>query len=115
MVAEPPGPLEVVAALPTADTTPSVVVPSGSVTVTLSPALTSGWSETSSGTVTTCRSEVAARTGPFAEPPRLPVTRLTRSARGSNATDPSGSDPDGEETPSADCSFSTPAVVSQEK
>src|ERR1022692_2391701 len=112
---EPPGPLEVVATLPTADTTPGVVVPSGSVTVTISPALTSDWSETSSGTVTTCRSEVTASTGPDAGPPRLPVTRLTRIAPGSYTTCPSGSDPDGEETPSADCSFPTPACVSQEK
>ena len=68
-----------------------------------------------SGIVTTCRSEVATSTGPDAGPPRLPVTWLTRSAPGSNTTCPSDSDPDGEEVPSADCSFCTPAAVSAEK
>ncbi len=70
----------VVATVPTEDTTPGVVVPSGSVMLTASPALTSDWSEASSGIVTTCRSDVAVSTGPEAGPPRLPVTWLTRSA-----------------------------------
>src|SRR5215469_7054866 len=81
----------VVATAPTDVTTPGVVVPSGSVTVTASPALTSDSWETSSGIITTCRSEVACSTGPFAGPPRLPVTWLTRSAVGSNTTCPSHS------------------------
>src|SRR5580693_3474493 len=109
MVVEPP---EVVATLPTADTTPGVVDPSGSVTVTVSPALTSDWSEASSGIVTTCRSEVVASTGPDAGPPRIPVTWATRSVSGSNTTCPKDSNPDGAETPRPDCSFSTPAAVS---
>src|SRR4029077_20300012 len=44
----------VVATVPTNDTTPGVVVPSGRVTVTASPAFTCDSSETSSGTITTC-------------------------------------------------------------
>src|ERR1700689_1243344 len=112
---EPPVLLEVVATWPTADTTPGVAAPSGNVTVTASPALLSDWSEASSGIVTTCRSEVAASTGPDAGPPRLPVTLLTRIASGSNTTCPSDSDSDGEEIPSADCSLATPAAVSAEK
>src|ERR1700733_1600650 len=117
MVVELPGPpaaLEVVATWPTAETTPGAVAPSGNVTVTTSPALISDWSEASSGIVTTCRSEVAASTGPDAGPPRLPVTELTRIASGSNTTCPSGSEPGGAETPTADSSFSTPACVAQE-
>jgi hypothetical protein len=94
---------------------PGVVVPSGSVTVTRSPARTCDCWEASRGTITTCRSEVAANTGPDAGLPRLPVTWLTRIASGSNTTCPSGSDPDGEETPRCDRSFSTPAAVFQEK
>src|SRR6185437_11360258 len=78
IVGAAPGPEPGEATLPTEDTTPGVVVPSGSVTVTLSPALTSDWSEASSAIVTTCRSEVAASTGPDAGPPRPPVTWLTR-------------------------------------
>src|SRR6266702_4487045 len=107
----PPGPLEVVATSPTADTTPGVVDPSGNVTVTVSPALTSDWSETSSGTVTTCRSDVAVSTGPDAGPPRLPGTVATRNAAGSNTTCPSDSDPGGEETPSWVSSSCTPYAV----
>src|SRR5215469_15958666 len=76
----------VVATAPTEDTSPWVVVPSGSVTVTASPAFTSDGPETSSGIVTTRRFEVAANTGPDAGPPRLPVTWVTRSASGSNTT-----------------------------
>src|SRR5580692_1114819 len=70
VVTGPCGPDVVVATVPTEDTTPGVVVPSGS------------------GIITTCRSEVAASTGPDAGPPRLPVTWLTRSASGSNTTCP---------------------------
>src|SRR5215467_3759884 len=73
-----------VATVPTEDTTPGVVVPSGSVMLTVSPALTSDSWLTSSGIVTTCRSEVAASTGPDAGPPRLPVTWVTRIASGLN-------------------------------
>ena len=91
----PPGPDAVVATVPTEEITPGVVVPSGSVTVTVSPALTSDWSAASSGIVTTCRSDVAASTGPDAGAPRIPVTRLTRSASGSNTTCPRDSDPGG--------------------
>src|SRR6202044_3739871 len=50
-------------------------------------------------------------TVPGAGPPGLPITWLTRSACGSNTTCPRGSDPDGEEMPSADCSLATPAAV----
>src|SRR6266702_2193249 len=46
------------ATLPTADTVPGVAAPSGNVTVTASPLCTSDWSAASSGTVTTCRSEL---------------------------------------------------------
>src|SRR5262249_19465416 len=85
----------VVATEPTEDTTPGVVVPSGNVTFTASPAFTCAGPETSSGIVTTCRLEVAANTGPDAGPPRLPVTWVTRSASGSNTTCPSVNPPGG--------------------
>ena len=85
------GPLAVPdATVPTEETVPGVVAPSGSVTVTASPAVTSASWEVLSRIVTTCRSEVADRTGPDAELPRLPVTLLTRSASGSNTIWPSG-------------------------
>src|SRR6202042_1116534 len=74
VVTGPSCPDVVVATVPTTDTTPGVVVSSGSVTVTASPALTSDSWETSSGIITTCSSDVAAMTGPDAGPPRLPVT-----------------------------------------
>src|SRR6266568_4897698 len=93
VVTGPSGPDVLVATVPTKDTTPGVVVPAGSVTVTLSPALTSDPWETSSGIITTCSSDVAASTGPDAGPPGLPVTCLTRIARGSNTTCPKDSDP----------------------
>ncbi len=85
VVAFPPD-SDVTATVPTEDITPGVVVPSGSVTVTLSPAFTSDCCETSSGIVTTWWSDVAVSTGPRAGPPRLPVTVATRSAAGSNTT-----------------------------
>src|SRR6202043_3717322 len=94
-----PGPGGVVATVPTSDTAPGVVVPSGSVMLTGSPALTCDWSEASSGIITTCRSEVAVSTGPDAGPPRLPVTWLTRSASGSNTTCPSDKPSGGLATP----------------
>ena len=103
------------ATAPTEEIVPGVLDPSGSVTVTASPAATCDCMAASSGIVTTCRSDVAASTGPDAGPPRLPITWLTRSAPGSNTTCPRGSDPDGEETPSADCSLATPAAVCAEK
>jgi hypothetical protein len=81
-----PCPDVVVATLPTEETTPGVVVPSGSVMVTASPALTSDWSEASSGMVPIGSSDVAVSTGPDARFPRFAVTWLTRSARGSNTT-----------------------------
>ena len=84
-------------------------------TVTASPTATSVSWAVLSAIVTTCRSEVAVSTGPAAGPPRLPSTLVTRSASGSNATDPSGSDPGGLVTPSADSSCCTPYAVSQEK
>src|SRR5215469_12099588 len=96
--------LDVVATVPTEDTTPGVLVPFGSVTLTASPDLTSDWSEASRLMVTTCRSEVAVSTGPVAGSPRCPVTWETRSASGSNTTCPSDSDAGGEEIPR--CSFS---------
>src|ERR1700736_6518252 len=114
VVALPPDP-DVTATVPTEETTPGVVVPSGSVTVTLSPAFTSDCCEASSGIVTTCRSDVAVSTGPDAGPPRLPVTVATRSAAGSNTTCPSDSDPGGEETPRCSSICCTPYAVSQEK
>src|SRR4029077_10330868 len=110
----PPGPDVVVATVPTEETTPGVVVPSGSVTVTLSPALTSDWSEASSAIVTTCRSDVAVSTGPDAGPPRLPFTWLTRSAPGSNTTCPKDRLPGGKETPRRSSSCRTPCAVSHE-
>ncbi len=88
---------------------------SGSVTVTASPTATSDSWEVLSWIVTTCWSEVAASTGPAAGPPRLPSTSLTRIAVGSNTTEPSGSDPGGLETPSADSICCTPYAVSHEK
>src|SRR5487761_1121571 len=111
MVAEVPEPD---ATLPTEETTPGVTDPPGSVTLTASPAATSPCREASRAIVTTCCAEVAASTGPVAGPPRLPITLLTRIAAGSNTAEPSVSDPDGLEMPSADCSCSTPYVVSQE-
>src|ERR1700744_1742398 len=95
VVTGPCCPVVVVATVPTEDTTPGVVVPSGSVTVTPSPALTSDCWATSGGTVTASRSDGAVSTGPDAGPPSLPVTWATRSASGSNTTCPSDSDPGG--------------------
>src|SRR5215470_15022112 len=94
VVGLPPDP-DVVAAVPTEETTPGVVVPSGSVMLTVSPAFTSDCCEASSGIVTTCRSDVAVSTGPDAGPPRLPVTAATRSAAGSNTTCPNDRLPGG--------------------
>ena len=105
----------VVATAPTEEITPGVVVPSGSATVTLSPAFTCDCMEASSGIVTTCRSDVAVSTGPDAGPPRLPVTVATRNAVGSNTTCPRDSDPGGEETPRWVSSSCTPYADSQEK
>jgi hypothetical protein len=112
VVASGPEPGE--ATLPTEDTTPGVVVPSGSVTVTLSPALTCDWPEASSAIVTTCRSDVAASTGPDAGPPRPPVTWLTRSAPGSNTTCPNDRLPGGPATPRRSSSRCTACAVSHE-
>ncbi len=111
---EPPDPGVVAATVPTEETTPGVAAPSGSVTVTLSPALTCDCWEASSWIVTMCRSEVAASTGPAAEPPRLPVTWLTRSACGSNTTCPSDRVPGGLATPRCSSRFCTPTAVSHE-
>ena len=61
------------ATVPTEVITPGVVSPSGSVTDTASPAFTSDSMGVLRLIVTTCRSEVADRTGPDAGPPRLPV------------------------------------------
>ena len=69
-----PDPDVVVATVPTEDTTPGVGRPVRQRHRHASPALTSDCCETSSGIVTTSRSDVAASTGPFAGPPRLPVT-----------------------------------------
>ena len=103
------------ATVPTEEIFPGVLAPSGSVTVTASPTATSVSWAVLSGIVTTCWSEVAASTGPAAGPPRLPSTLVTRIAAGSNTTDPSGSDPGGLETPSADSICCTPyAVVPRE-
>jgi len=74
VVGLPPCPDVVVATVPTEEITPGVAVPSGSVMLTVSPALTSDSCEVLSGIVTTCRADVAASTGPDAGPPRLPVT-----------------------------------------
>ena len=54
----------VAATVPTEETTPGVVAPSGSVTLTASPAFTSDCLGGIQGIVTTCRSEVADSTGP---------------------------------------------------
>src|SRR5258708_9732620 len=108
-----PDPGVVVATVPTEETTPGAVAPSGRVMLTVSPALTSDWSEASSGTVTTCRSDVAASTGPDAGPPRLPVTWLTRSACGSNTTRPKNRLPRGLETPPSSPRCFTPYLVPQ--
>jgi signal transduction histidine kinase/DNA-binding CsgD family transcriptional regulator len=91
------------ATVPTEEIVPGVVSPSGSVTDTASPTATSDSSDVSSAMLTTCWSEVAEKIGPDAGPPRLASTLVTRTAVGSNTTDPSGSDPDGLEIPSADC------------
>ena len=92
-----------------------MLAPFGSVTVTASPTATSDSWAVLSAIVTTCRSDVAASTGPAAGPPRAASTLVTRRAAGSNATDPSGSDPGGLATPSADSIRCTPSAVSQEK
>src|SRR6266516_6544019 len=113
VVAFPPD-SDVVATVQTEETTPGVVVPSGSVTVTLSPAFTSDCCEASSGIVTTCWPDVAVSTGPDAGPPRLPVTAATRSAAGSNATCPKDRLPGGLETPRCSSSRCTPYLVSHE-
>ena len=112
MAAELPDPD---ATVPTDVITPGVKDPSGSVTVTASPSFTSDCRAAPRLIVTTCRVEVAASTAPDAGLPRLPRTELTRSADGSNTTDPSASDPDRLVIPRASCSFSTPAAVSHEK
>src|SRR5258708_35016264 len=109
-----PDPGVVVATVPTEETTPGVVAPSGSVMLTVSPALTSDWSEASSGTVTTCRSDVAASTGPDPGPPRLPVTWLTRSACGSNTPRPQDRLPRGLGTPRCSPSCCPPHPGPQE-
>ncbi len=74
----------------------------------MSPAFTSACCEASRLIVTTCRVEVASSTGPPAGPPKLAVTWLTRSAPGSNTTDPGGSDPGGLETPRCSSICCTP-------
>ena len=112
---EVPEPLGVVATLPTEETTPGVLAPSGSVMLTLSPAFTSLCWEASSAIITTFRSDVAVSTGPDAGLPRLPGTVATRSAAGSNTTDPGDSDPGGLATPRAASSLSTPALLRQEQ
>ena len=81
--------------MPTEETTPGVVLPSGRVTVTVSPAFTCDCWEASSGIDTWCRSEVAYSTGPAAGPPRLPVTWDTRIASGSNTSCPTDRLPGG--------------------
>ncbi len=105
---------DVVATVPTEETTPGVVVPSGSVMLTVSPAFTSDCCEASSGIVTTCWPDVAVSTGPDAGPPRLPVTVATRSAAGSNATCPKDRLPGGLETPRCSSSRCTACAVSHE-
>ena len=107
-------PCVVVATAPTEEIRPGTVVPSGSVTVTLSPAFTCDWAEASSGIVTTCWSEVAVSTGPDAGPPRATVTWLTRIASGSNTTCPNDRLPGGLITPRCSSSCCTACAVSHE-
>jgi hypothetical protein len=104
----------VAATVPTEETTPGVAAPSGSATVTLAPTWTCDCWETSSWIVTTCWSDVAASTGPVADPPRLPVTWLTRSASGSNTTCPRDMFPGGLATPRCSSRSCTPNAVSHE-
>ena len=66
MAGLPLDPVVMVATVPTEEITPGVVAPSGSVTLTASPALTSDCWDASRLMVTTCRSEVADSTGPEA-------------------------------------------------
>jgi hypothetical protein len=105
----------VVATEPTEDTVPGVLDPSGRVTLTASPTLTSLCWAASSGIVTKCWSEVAVSTDPDAGAPRLPATVATRSPVGSNTNDPSESDPEGLAIPNSACSFCTPVCVAEEK
>ncbi len=58
MVVVPPD-ADVAATVPTEEITPGVLVPSGSVMLTASPALTCDSCEVARAIVTTCRSEVA--------------------------------------------------------
>ncbi len=119
MLPEPPRlpelPELLVATVPTDDTTPGVVVPSGSVMLILSPALTCDCIPASRATFTTCLSEDAVSTGPEAGLPSMPWTAVTRIADGSNTTDPRLSTPDGSLTPSAACRSSTATMVRHEK
>src|ERR1700683_5218390 len=99
----PPDPLPVVpspgqvAAVPTVSTCPpTVVVPSGSTTVTASPGLTRYSSVTSRSTVTTGVRLVAVSTvlpAPLAGAPGDGATEVTRIGPGSKTTSPSGITP----------------------
>src|SRR2546430_2037309 len=79
---------------PTEDTTPAVVLLSGSVIVTLSPALTSDCCAASSATVTWWRVELTPSTGPACTAaPRVGCTVFTRTGPDLNTTDPRGRSP----------------------
>jgi hypothetical protein len=101
-----------VATLPTEVTVPGVVLLSGSVIVTRSPALTSDCRSGSSATLTVRAVELACSTGPVAGAPRLACSMVTRAAVGKNTTSPRDSSPVWS-TPRCFCSFSTPALVAQ--
>ena len=83
--------------------------------MTASPTATSDSWAVLSAIVTTCRSDVAARTGPAAGPPRAASTLVTRRAAGSNATEPERQRP--RRAGDAQRRFQPlhPAAVSQEK
>ena len=81
------------ATLPTEVTLPGVVLPSGSVIVTRSPALTSDCRSGSSATLTVRAVELADSTGPAAGAPRPACSVVTRAAVGRNTTSPSASSP----------------------
>ena len=98
------------ATLPTEVTRPGVVLPSGSVIVTRSPAFTCDCRSGSSATLTVRAVELADNTAPVADPPRIACTLVTRAAVGRNPTSPSNSSPVWS-TPRWFCSFSTPALV----
>ena len=100
------------ATLPTEVTLPGVVLPSGSVIVTRSPALTSDCRSGASATLTVRAVELAVSTGPVAGPPRLARSVVTRAAVGKNTTSPRSSLPVWS-TLRCSCSFSTPALVAQ--